>query len=277
VNETWWALAHEAGIAAEHLAIGATALGKVNYAQPAYYGQAFFALSIGLERATKLALVVDHALEHGGTSPSHGVLRDYGHKLEKLLAQTDEIAKRRGRTATEDLLPRTVIHEGIIKVLSDFASNVTRYYNLDLVTGDPRTERHDDPICAWYELVVTPILTAHYDPRQRDEHERNARQIAKLSGGFVSVFYYSECGDVLDEVFDAFMHDVSTEFARPYARMYVMQIARFLARLLSDLGDNAAYGSLSDTVPVLSEFFATFNNGDGRLWEREAWSIYPGG
>jgi hypothetical protein len=58
--------------------------------------------------------------------------------------------------------------------------------------------------------------------------------------------------------------------------MYVTQIARSLARLLSDLGYNAAYGSLSDTVPVLSEFFATFNNNDSRLMERETWSIYPG-
>src|ERR671915_413029 len=129
MNETHLAPAREAGIAGEHLAIGATALGKVNYAQPAYYGQAFFALSIGLERAAKLALVVDHALEHGGTFPHHKVLRDYGHKLNELLEQIDEIAKCRGHTAAEERLPRTVIHEGIVKVLSDFASNITRYYN----------------------------------------------------------------------------------------------------------------------------------------------------
>jgi len=68
MNETWQALAREAGLAAEHLAIGISALGKANYAQHAYYGQAFFALTIGLERAAKLALVVDHALEHNETA-----------------------------------------------------------------------------------------------------------------------------------------------------------------------------------------------------------------
>ncbi len=62
MNKTWRALAREAGTAAEHLAIGISSLGRANYAQDAYYGQAFFALSIGLERASKLAFVVDHAL-----------------------------------------------------------------------------------------------------------------------------------------------------------------------------------------------------------------------
>lgn len=273
MNETWQALSREAGLAAEHLAIGATALGKANYAQPAYYGQAFFALTVGLERATKLALVVDHALEHSGTFPQQRVLRDYGHKLDELLEQADEIAKRRGLTAAEERLPRTLIHEGIIKVLSDFASNVTRYYNLDLVTGDPRAAKHDDPIRAWFDLVITPILTAHYSQRHHDEHQHNARQVSELLSGHASVLYHSECGDTLDSVFEASMQTDIIEFARPYARMYVMQIARFLALLLSELG-YAAYGSHIDTVPHLSDFFGIFNNSDNYFRSKETWSIY---
>jgi hypothetical protein len=175
----------------------------VNYAQTAYYGQAFFALSIGLERAAKLALVVDHALEHGGTFPHHKVLRDYGHKLNELLEQIDEIAKCRGHTAAEERLPRTVIHEGIVKVLSDFASNTTRHYNLDLVTGHPRASQQDDPIRAWFDLVITPILAEHYNPRQHDEHRRNAQRVSYLYSRYASVLYHSERGDVLDNAFDA--------------------------------------------------------------------------
>lgn len=142
MNEIWQALASEAGLAAEHLAIGASTLGKANYAHRAYYGQAFFALTTGLERATKLALVVDHAIEHNGKFPPHSVLRGYGHNLKQLLEQTDKIAERRGLTTTENKRPRTAIHEGIVEVLSDFASNITRYYNLDFVTADPRTAKH---------------------------------------------------------------------------------------------------------------------------------------
>src|SRR4051812_11296822 len=123
-NSKWIALAREAGIAAEHLAIGVTALGKANYAQHAYYGQAFFALSTGFERAAKLALVVDYALEHAGEFPTNERVREFGHDLRKLLERVDEIASRR---EVEYRLPRSGIHDAIVNVLSDFAKNITRY------------------------------------------------------------------------------------------------------------------------------------------------------
>jgi hypothetical protein len=41
MNETWQALTNEAQIAVQHIAIGVTALSKANYAQQAYYSQAF--------------------------------------------------------------------------------------------------------------------------------------------------------------------------------------------------------------------------------------------
>jgi hypothetical protein len=52
-----------------------------------------------------------------------------------------------------------------------------------------------------------------------------------------------------------------------------MQIIRFLAFLLSDVGYAAHARSLSD-VPHLSEFFAIFKNDDNYLRRRKRWSIY---
>jgi hypothetical protein len=82
-----------------------------------------------------------------------------------------------------------------------------------------------------------------------------------------------ESGDVLNTVYEASMQTAATEFAKPYARMYVLQIARFLGRLLSELG-YAAYISQLDTVPYLSEFFAIFNNSDSYFKKRNTWSTY---
>lgn len=274
MNEQWQALAREAGLAAEHLAIGATSLGRANYAQTAYYGQAFFALTTGMERATKLAFVIDYALEHNGSFPAHSALRRYGHDLRKLLDDADKIAERIGLDA-EGRLPRTIVHEGIVKVLSDFASNITRYYNLDLVTGDPRAVQQDDPIRAWFDLVVTPILSTHYTNHQHDKHQRNARKMEDILGGYASVYHHSEQGEVINTVFEASLHTGVTEFARPFARMYVMQIARFLSRLLIELGW-ASYGLKTETVPDMSDFFAIFNNADNYFKRRKTWSIYRG-
>lgn len=273
MNETWQALAREAGLAAEHLAIGVSALGNANYAQHAYYGQAFFALSIGFERAAKLALVVDHAIEHNGTFPSHGVLRAYGHNLKVLLEQADEIAKRRGLSGSNDRMPSTTIHTGIVEVLSDFATNITRYYNLDLVTGDPRTTDRNDPVQAWFESVIIPVLAAHYTTAQQKKHQYNTQLIDQLLGSHSMVIHHSETGDLLDTIYDASFQTGITNFAKPYTRMYVMQIARFLARLLSELC-HAALRSRMDTVPYLSEFFAIFNNDDKYFKQRKTWSIY---
>ena len=273
MNETWQALAREAALGAEHLAIGVSALARANYAQHAYYGQAFFALTTGLERTAKLALVVDYTLQSSGTFPSHNLIRSYGHNLKRLLEQSDVIAERRGLAAPEGRLPRTAIHDSIIEVLSDFANNITRYYNLDFVTGNSRTVKKDDPIRAWFDLVITPVLAAHYQLQHRQKHQINAELIARLLDAHTMVRYHAETGNALDSVYSASMQTAMTEYAKPYTRMYIMQIARFLARLVSELG-YAAYIAKLETIPHLSDFYAIFNNSDRYFRQRKTWSIY---
>ena len=180
-SDIWKALAREAGLAASQLAIGVTALGKANFEENAYYGQAFFALSTGLERTAKLVLVVDYALEHSSQFPSDAVLRNYGHNLRKLLDQADSIAERRGLTEPNARLPRSTIHNGMVKVLSDFARNITRYYNLELVTHS-RNPQIYEPIQAWFEQVTTPILAAHCKPHNRAKIEEKAQMFEVLNG-----------------------------------------------------------------------------------------------
>jgi len=270
VNKTWQALAHEASLAAEHLAIGATSLGKADYAEHAYYGQAFFALTIGFERASKLTLVIDHALENGGNFPAYNVIRGYGHDLATLLNKVNEIAERR---ELDTRLPTTEIHEGIIKVLTDFASNLTRYYNLDFVTENPKTKGEEDPVKSWFELVINPILKKHQTQKLRDKVQQNAQLIDELFGSHTSVIHHAESGDELNTLYEASHQTGITDFAKPYSRMYVMQIARFLGNVLSELG-YAAYSTGLDTIPYLSDFFRIFNNDDKYFKKRKTWSIY---
>jgi hypothetical protein len=272
MNATFHAISREAAVAAEHLANGATILGKANYANHAHYEQAFFALSTGIERSTKLIFVIDHALDNAGTFPTSKQLRAYGHDLRSLLDQADAIAERRG-LAADSRLPRTPIHDGIITVLTDFANNVTRYYNFDLISGDARASQRNDPTKEWFQNVVRPVLAAHYDNRTRERHRRNAQMVSSLLEDVASVHHFSEDGQPLDTMYSASLQTGTTEFAKPYVRMYVMQIARFLGKVLSEL----AYGSYEaklDTVPHLSEFFALFYNDDKYFFRRKTWSIY---
>lgn len=275
MNKEFHALAREAALAAEHLAIGVTALGKANYAFPAYYSQAFFALTIGFERSAKLALVVHHAIENKGRFPTEADLRRYGHNLNRLLARLDEISRVIHPTKEPHRhLPHTPIHLGVVEVLSDFANNVTRYYNLDLVAGSPSIANTQEPVAQWFDRVVTPILAAHYKEGIRQKHERNAQLIQELMGPHSMVSYTAESGTPLNSLFDASMQTAITSFATPYVRMYVMQIIRFVAVLISELGHLALRNGLQ-TVPYLSEFFAVFNNSDAYFKSRKCWSIHP--
>jgi hypothetical protein len=267
----WQALAREAGIAAEHLAVGVTMLGKANYAHHGIYYQAFFDLSIGLERAAKLAYILDFCIDNGGSFPSNKELKGFSHNLESLVKKTDEIAKRR-KLGDDQRLPNSVIHKGIIKTLSEFAIG-TRYYNLDFLAGDSKAVHSSDPLKAWYERVIDPILKEHYTERHRNRHIEKSRLAEATMGAFTLVRYHTETGESLDSVYKASIHSAKTEFAKPYSRMYVMQIIRFLAVLLSELS-HASMKERMEEVPYMSDFFRIFYNEDAYFRSRKTWSIY---
>ncbi len=273
-SPTFQALSREAALAAEHVAIGVTALGKCNYAQTAYYSQAFFALSIGFERSAKLAIVVNHAVENKGGVPSGHELKRYGHNLRQLLDIADEIGKRVTQTDTSSAcLPRTEIHRAIIDVLNDFASNVTRYYNLDVVTRGEKVQPSDDPVRKWHERVSMPILEKHWHPASKARVERNARTIDDLLGENALAQHHSESGKTLDSIYASSIATGQAEAVAPYTRMYVLQIGRFFSHLMSGL-TSAAYTASANDIPYLSEFFALFDNEDSYFKRRRNWSIY---
>jgi hypothetical protein len=271
LGPTFRALSREAALAADHIGLGVTALGRANYAHTSYYSQAFFALSVGFERSAKLALVVDHAIKHGGQFPSGHMLRRYGHNLRELLNAADEVAQTLPKgPSPSDSLPRTPIHEAIVDVLNDFASNVTRYYNLDVVTWGSNVRTADDPIRSWFERVVTPVLAKHWSASSRARVERNADAVGKVSG-YALVWHQSESGAQLDNMRDASFETGRGEAAAPYVRMYVLQIARFFAHLMMDL--THASGGVRD-IPHLSEFYTLYFNNDAYFRRRSSWSRY---
>ncbi len=270
MDETWRALAREAGLAAEHIAFGVTVLGRANYAQPAYYAQAFFSLSIGFERSCKLALLLSHALDNAGQFPANSQIRRYGHNLEKLLTETATVANRRHFASTR---PETVIHQGIVETLSEFADNVTRYYNLDVITGETQVTGRTDPIASWNERVTGPILQAHYTERIQRRHEADARILELVAGPLIRGHHESETGHAIDSALAGALSTAKAEFARRWERMYVLQIARFVGNTLVGLSDAAH--ALRLQVPFLNDFFYIFSNDDAYFRERKTWSTIP--
>lgn len=63
----WHALGREASLVRYLIGSGATAIGRANYADKmGEYYTAFFGLSVGLERLSKLILVARYAIENRG-------------------------------------------------------------------------------------------------------------------------------------------------------------------------------------------------------------------
>src|SRR5216683_4806944 len=129
------AMNREARLSAALIANGATLLGRASYWQQTLYLQAFYGLSIGFERAAKLAYMADFAIEHGGVFPSNDKLKnELGHNLITLFDHVQKIGQKRGNRGKYSQRPANEIHTAIVCILSDFA-RTSRYYNLDFLTG----------------------------------------------------------------------------------------------------------------------------------------------
>jgi hypothetical protein len=265
----WEALRRECATVAQHLGLGATSIGKARYEQTATYTQAFFALSVGFERGAKVALTLDAALTNNGRFLTTTELRRYGHRLADLLQAMEEIAARRG--ISPSAAPSDDIHRAIIGVLTNFASNVTRYYNLEALTPDGA--KAADPIAAWYETVTTRVAQRHYSTEQRRKDEARAAAITVSASTFVSVIATSETGDAIADLSQLAERTSEANVTKPWERMYVLQLARFVTRVVGRLGSQAQQAGLA--VPFLDEYFYLFQREDHDFRNRKVWLIEP--
>lgn len=244
-------------------------LGKANYAQQAYYYQAFFALSVGLERSSKLALAVDSGLRDG-RFPTDKEMRTHGHRLDTLIEAVGVVATVRG---IDTEVPSSEINKAILAVLTDFADNVTRYYNLAALAGDSKVSGIVDPLQAWHEQVFAPVAAAHYGSQKPAVDQANAKAVAGLLVGSAAVLHHAETGDVLTDIEAASALTGATQAIQPWVRMYVLQFARFFYEVMSDLGFAAMRQGRAD-IPYLSEYYAIYCNDDAFFRSRKIWTIH---
>jgi hypothetical protein len=185
------------------------------------------------------------------------------------VSNTDATATKRGLAAQR---PATGIHEGIISTLSEFATNVTRYYNLEFIAGDQSVINQDSPIATWHHKVSIPIALAHYGEARRKKDEARAQALEAMTGAFTLVRFYGEEGNLITSVFEASRCTAERDAVVPWERMYVMQFGRYFGAVLRDLAQQAQSAGLP--VPHLSEFFAIFSNKDSYFRARKTWTIY---
>ena len=267
----WRALQNEAQLAGEQIATGVTILGRANYMETGLYSQAFFGLSIGLERLGKLIIVAEYAIGHGGSFPTDAYLREIGHDLQDIFTRCEAIGKSVDAQGSYSSRPSDPIHKGIEETLSKFATG-SRYYNLDYIAG--ATGQASDPIAMWWAKVAKPICERHYSDRQRKK-DSNAELFAmEHLGGCSLVLSHAEDGTEIDDIGGVFGRTSKTAVVQKYGRLYTLQIVRWLASILGELSFSSAYRHGIEPLLGLEEPFRIFGNDDHYLRDRKIWSIY---
>jgi hypothetical protein len=267
----WHAIGREGELAAEQLASGVTILGRANHAQQGLYTQAFFALSIGMERLAKLIVVADYAISNGGRYPTNQQLKGFGHDIAALLQRCEGISARYRSGRLHAIRPSSPIHQGIVVGLSEFGV-LSRYYNLDFIVGGKATAL-PEPIGAWWRRVGVPILASHYTEAQRQKDVVWATATAALMGSS-SVLHHTEDGKPIDDLSELMQRAMATRVVQRYGRLYTLQIIRWLGFLLSDMADLAAHGHRLESFFGLGEAFMIFMCEDDYLKGRKRLSIY---
>jgi hypothetical protein len=145
----WHALGLEASLVRHLIGSGATALGRANYADKmGEYYTAFFGLSVGLERLSKLVLVAHYAIENGGKMPDERVVKHFGHKLVDLANEAESISERM-QLSLRYSRPKQLIPQKILECLGSFAdARRGRYANFASLDNPNLTA--DEPIKKWW-------------------------------------------------------------------------------------------------------------------------------
>ena len=198
-DEKFHILSREAGIITELLTSGLENLRRISIDQAFYY-QAFYSLSIGLERFLKLIIYVENPATN---------LRSFGHRLVDLR-----------RVVDIRVIPNS-IEENFFIFLNNFATG-DRYSILDYLSGQNTSQIIDEPIVKFYNDIFLEVLRVHppkraWIPPQID---------------FASVFHTREDLTEINNFADLVVHGQVVDHVSKYCVMYFGRLIQpFIERI----------------------------------------------
>lgn len=265
-DDQWAALNRESALIAQQLGSGASAFNKAGYASIGYYYQAFFGFSIALERIAKLVLAFDCAASDSGSFPDSRTFRKFGHDLQKLETRVESIAAELEIEDCFDTRGHRVdeIERRILGELGGFANNLTRYYNLEVLSDGSGTT--GDPVASWHLGVTQLVISEHLPPRSAARILFDAKTAQELLSPIGMFHLFTETGDLIDDPYEMVKFARMGAFARRWERMYVLRIARRWLLVMLEAAGRATRSGVS--VPMLSEHFTSFLQPDSYLRDR---------
>lgn len=269
----WHALGREASLVRHLIGSGATAIGRANYADKmGEYYTAFFGLSVGLERLSKLILVADYAIENKGKMPDEQVLKKFGHKLIDLSNQVHSISEKM-QLSLKYSRPTQEIPQKILECLDSFAdARRGRYANFASLDNPNLTA--NEPINKWWGEVAECILKKHYYGKNAQRRvEGRAKVIDAMISPFTMVIQTNESGQTMQDVESASIRTGQNTIVQKWGRYHSLAIARWLSTVLSELSHIACYKHGIDGFFGLNEYFYSYTVDDAFLKTRKIWPL----
>lgn len=269
----WHFVRQEAMLVRHLVGAGATALGQANHAnKKGEYYRAFFELSVGLERLSKLILVVEFSLLNEGAMPDEKHIRKFGHELNNLFAAVDLAGASRGLTL-EYPRPTDAVTKCIVENLDAFADARRGRYANFAALGNPQSSQHE-PIAKWWTEVAEQILIErYYGKKVQEKVEANARAVNEMLGGLAIVRHTTETREQLSDIELASRRTGQTELVQKWARYHALTVARWLSDVYRKLAEYAVYRQNQDAFFGSWEFFDTYRVDDSLLKSRKIWPL----
>ena len=267
LNPTYRALLKEAAFTKEMLGSGATQIRLANYGTKGIYFQAFTSLCTGFERIGKLALMLDHYIDHGGVFPDLDYMRNkISHDLILLYQKSQLIIQKRSINFDFCSDLSDPIHQAILKTLSKFA-NGDRYSNIDLLVGN---KYQSDPVKSWFETVDAPMYESSIPAKKKALIGRNAAIVSAMLGSSSHILHTAEDGTEVTTMEEASRRTGIYEAIAPLRQLKVLQIIRYWAELLDGLEMPARAVGKAE-IPDFLEIFGAFHNDDKFFKGRKIW------
>lgn len=232
-------LIKESSLAATSISQGLTALRKAHFGDKGLYYQAFFLLTIGIERILKLTIIVKSLVEKD-KFPENEELKKFNHKLKDLFIYVSSSLR-----PEDNFLNQNELFLPILEFLSNYASD-SRYYNLDTLSGKTH---FIDPLYQWSS--IQKIIRIKYCKVSLSELDIAIIESLKDH----SLFMYRDESD--KPISDSKKYILEAKYAdkvQGYSVLFVYKIIDYLILLLTE----CAYRKRM--LPEYREFFRLFQN-----------------
>lgn len=251
-------LIKEGYIAYTSIGYGLSALRRAGIHMQGEYYQAFFQLSIGLERLMKLLIIQQFRATHS-RFPSNKAMKEYGHNLIEIYKKIYEF-EANDKNKEDDTLSIK-----ILEFLSEFAMS-SRYYNLDSLTGRQQTV---NPLDQWSK-IQDEIYDRHFRNRKTTPKSKMTDLLIDIMNENSYVVAYNEKNELFNSTKELLIKTEKNKRVQGHSVYYFYLIIQRLVEVL----ENIEYDY--NLYPCLREFFVLFNcdMSKSEILNKKRW-LYP--